>query len=595
MFAIRNRGPVTLCALALLGATASAADAHPRAVGSATGLEPVHDRARLGMRHRRCPKGLRPTGPRELRAGGDAAARHRSEEQDRLAVHQLRRSRWFGGRHHAGDRGRPVRRVPRPLRLGGVRPARHRRDARRRSTAKLNQERRGTYSQPFFEPGDDLWAYLRRIGTLLASAAGRSTPTCCRTRRPRTTRATWMGCADPSASSKLNYFGFSYGTFIGETYAALFPNRFRALVLDGALDPRPVHQPPHVGPARAERRLREGVRPLHDGLRLPPGFLHLRRRRPMAGLRQAGRARPTGRRSRRAADDPRPVDGEDILAAAIGTLYSKFAWTDLAVALNALAAGDGTRIRALANDFYGRRDDGTYDPGPDRYLALSAEQRYGGDLRTYLDARRGVLGGVRPLLVERGLRRAVLARHPRPGAGSVLRTLHGPGVRQHATGDRDSLRPGYAVPGSQTGGAAHGQRASADDERRWSHRVLSTGPNASTARSSRTSSTTWCRRRAPSATRTSRSRCRRSRRTPRHWSARRASNDATPGASRRRSGSRAESAHRGDGRMPAAAVTLRGCLAEPRQSKRGARFSRNAAMPSRASGVWLDAAMSSIA
>jgi hypothetical protein len=31
------------------------------------------------------------------------------------------------------------------------------------------------------------------------------------------------------------------------------------------------------------------------------------------------------------------------------------------------------------------------------------------------------------------------------------------------------------------------------------------------------------------------------------------------------------------------------------QSKRGARFSRNAAMPSRASGVWLDAAMSSIA
>ena len=31
------------------------------------------------------------------------------------------------------------------------------------------------------------------------------------------------------------------------------------------------------------------------------------------------------------------------------------------------------------------------------------------------------------------------------------------------------------------------------------------------------------------------------------------------------------------------------------QSKRGGRFSRNAAMPSRASGVWLEAAMSSIA
>ncbi len=35
---------------------------------------------------------------------------------------------------------------------------------------------------------------------------------------------------------KLTYLGFSYGTAIGATYASLFPNRHRALVLDGALD-----------------------------------------------------------------------------------------------------------------------------------------------------------------------------------------------------------------------------------------------------------------------------------------------------------------------------------------------------------------------
>ncbi|MFE9449082.1 alpha/beta hydrolase [Streptomyces sp. NPDC006739] len=36
---------------------------------------------------------------------------------------------------------------------------------------------------------------------------------------------------------KLNYVGASYGTFLGATYAGLFPNRVGRLVLDGAMDP----------------------------------------------------------------------------------------------------------------------------------------------------------------------------------------------------------------------------------------------------------------------------------------------------------------------------------------------------------------------
>ena len=38
--------------------------------------------------------------------------------------------------------------------------------------------------------------------------------------------------------TKLTYLGFSYGSYIGTTYANLFPNRVRALVIDGVLDPR---------------------------------------------------------------------------------------------------------------------------------------------------------------------------------------------------------------------------------------------------------------------------------------------------------------------------------------------------------------------
>ena len=33
------------------------------------------------------------------------------------------------------------------------------------------------------------------------------------------------------------YFGASYGTFLGATYADLFPERAGRLVLDGAIDP----------------------------------------------------------------------------------------------------------------------------------------------------------------------------------------------------------------------------------------------------------------------------------------------------------------------------------------------------------------------
>ena len=38
--------------------------------------------------------------------------------------------------------------------------------------------------------------------------------------------------------SKLTYFGASYGTAIGATYADLFPKNVGRMVLDGALDPR---------------------------------------------------------------------------------------------------------------------------------------------------------------------------------------------------------------------------------------------------------------------------------------------------------------------------------------------------------------------
>jgi len=37
---------------------------------------------------------------------------------------------------------------------------------------------------------------------------------------------------------RINYFGFSYGTYLGQVYATLFPSRVRRMVFDSSVDPR---------------------------------------------------------------------------------------------------------------------------------------------------------------------------------------------------------------------------------------------------------------------------------------------------------------------------------------------------------------------
>jgi pimeloyl-ACP methyl ester carboxylesterase len=41
-------------------------------------------------------------------------------------------------------------------------------------------------------------------------------------------------------AEKMNFYGFSYGTYLAQVYATLFPDRVRRFVLDGNVDPRKV-------------------------------------------------------------------------------------------------------------------------------------------------------------------------------------------------------------------------------------------------------------------------------------------------------------------------------------------------------------------
>jgi pimeloyl-ACP methyl ester carboxylesterase len=253
---------------------------------------------------------------------------------------------------------------------------------------KVNQETQGIYRQPFTTPQNlDVKALVRKDEAYIRRCLARN-----RGILPYVSTANVARDMDllraAVGDKKLTYLGFSYGTFLGATYESMFPTHYRALVLDGALDAdqyinRPT-QSLQEQSAAFERALsrfflacaaHKDVCPFGGD---DPG----RAFDDLVGGMNVQPLPATGR-------DPRPVGGEDALVAASMAMYSKRLWPVLADALAQAAAGDGTGVRDLADAFYGRAGNGSYDPTSDRYFTIAAlEQRYRRDIRFYLDAGR---------------------------------------------------------------------------------------------------------------------------------------------------------------------------------------------------------------
>jgi pimeloyl-ACP methyl ester carboxylesterase len=185
---------------------------------------------------------------------------------------------------------------------------------------------------------------------------------------------------------ELSYFGLSYGSFLGATYARLFPDSYRGLVLEGPVDPRQYATDPVGLTAATSAALDRST-----GRFLQYCAAH---QAACSGFGGADPWRALDRLAERLDRRPLPVgdrtlDGDDLRVALGSGLHSDDTWGDLAAALVAAQRGDGTPLRELADGFYGRLPDGGYRPTLDAFFAISAaDQRNPAGLRPYLRAGR---------------------------------------------------------------------------------------------------------------------------------------------------------------------------------------------------------------
>ncbi|WKD33417.1 alpha/beta hydrolase [Streptomyces xanthophaeus] len=156
---------------------------------------------------------------------------------------------------------------------------------------------------------------------------------------------------------KLNYVGASYGTFLGATYADLFPDRVGRLVLDGAMDPtRPaleLNRDQTEGfdtafTAFAKDCAKQPDCPLGKG---GPDAVGAR-------LKEFFRkidAQPVS-----SGDPDRPLGEALATTGVIAALYDESAWPQLREALSSAINGDGSGLLSLADGYYEREADGKY-------------------------------------------------------------------------------------------------------------------------------------------------------------------------------------------------------------------------------------------
>src|SRR5829696_720439 len=165
--------------------------------------------------------------------------------------------------------------------------------------------------------------------------------------------------------AKLTYLGYSYGTRLGSVYAQLFPKNVRAMVLDGAVDPRAgevaASRAQAAGFERAFGQFAANCRARMAACRIGPDpratvtrVLAEARRSPIPGG-SGGRKATAGH----------------VELAVVSALYDRGDWAELESAIAAADGGNSSGVFELADQYSQRDDNGDYSNLLDANTAIN--------------------------------------------------------------------------------------------------------------------------------------------------------------------------------------------------------------------------------
>jgi pimeloyl-ACP methyl ester carboxylesterase len=165
---------------------------------------------------------------------------------------------------------------------------------------------------------------------------------------------------------KVSYFGFSYGSELGTTWATMFSETVRAIVVDGAVDPN-------------ASSVQEGMNQAKGFEGQLTTFLKQCSEKTTCAFHNGGKAEDAFDKlvldidttPLEVSKDRTPVTQGVLFTAVAQAMYSDYYWPQLSEALNAAQGGDGKGILQLYDDYYQRNTDGTYGNELEAFLAIS--------------------------------------------------------------------------------------------------------------------------------------------------------------------------------------------------------------------------------
>ncbi|SKA93487.1 alpha/beta hydrolase fold [Agreia bicolorata] len=167
--------------------------------------------------------------------------------------------------------------------------------------------------------------------------------------------------------SKLNYLGYSYGTFLGSTYADLYPQKVGRLVLDGALDPTSSNFDVSVGQAVGfENAIKAYLADCLTKSSCPfNGSVD-------DGMAKIGELLAQVDASPIRASDGRELGSSSMLTAIIYPLYNAENWSYLSDMFSDVFAGNADYAMQFADGYNGRGSDGKYaDNSTEAFMAIN--------------------------------------------------------------------------------------------------------------------------------------------------------------------------------------------------------------------------------